>query len=85
MIHGEDTVLDVRHGWWLAAMGRLKSGRTLAQATAQLTAVSPAMLEATLPPVYDAEASKKYFAYKFGAFPADTGFSNLRRNYESPL
>ena len=47
--------------------------------------VSPAILEATLPPVYDAEASKKYFAYKFGAFPAATGFSNLRRNYESPL
>jgi len=85
MIHGEDTVLDMRHGWWLAAMGRLKPGWTLAQATAQLTAASPAMLEATLPPVYDAEASKKYFAYKFGAFPADTGFSNLRRNYESPL
>jgi len=85
MIHGEDTVLDMRHGWWLAAMGRLKPGWTLAQATAQLTAASPAMLEATLPPVYDAEASKKYFAYKFGAFPADTGFSSLRRNYESPL
>ena len=85
MIHGEDTVLDMRHGWWLAAMGRLKPGWTLAQATAQLTAASPAMLEATLPPVYDAEASKKYFAYKFGAFSADTGFSNLRRNYESPL
>ena len=85
MIHGEDAVLDMRHGWWLAVMGRLKPGWTLAQATVQLTAVSPAMLEATLPPVYDAEASKKYFAYKFGAFPADTGFSNLRRNYESPL
>lgn len=85
MIHGEDAVLDMRHGWWLAVMGRLKPGWTLAQATAQLTAASPAMLEATLPPVYDAEASKKYFAYKFGAFPADTGFSNLRRNYESPL
>jgi putative ABC transport system permease protein len=85
MIHGEESMMDVRHAWWLAVMGRLKPGWTLAQASAQLTAVSPAMLEATLPPVYDAEASKTYFAYKFGAFPADTGFSNLRRNYESPL
>ncbi|HYL09462.1 MAG TPA: ABC transporter permease [Candidatus Acidoferrales bacterium] len=85
VIHGEYTMLDVRHAWWLAAIGRLKPGWTLAQATAQLTAVSPAMLEATLPPVYDAEASKHYFEYKFGAFPADTGFSNLRNAYASPL
>ena len=85
MIHGEDAMLDVRHAWWLAAVGRLKPGWTLAQATAQLTAASPAMLEATLPPVYDAEASKHYFENKFGAFPADTGFSNLRKTYESPL
>ena len=85
IIRGEDSMLEMRHGWWLAAMGRLNPGWTLARATAHLTALSPGFLEATLPPVYDAEASKKYFAYKFGAFPADTGFSNLRRNYESPL
>jgi predicted permease len=85
IIRGEDSLLDMRHGWWLAAMGRLKPGWTLAQATAHLTALSPGFLEATLPPVYDAEASKKYSSNKFGAFSADTGFSNLRGNYESPL
>jgi putative ABC transport system permease protein len=85
MIHGEQSMLDMRHGWWLAAMGRLKPGWTLAQATAQLTAVSPAMLEATLPPVLNADAAKHYSAYRFGAFSADTGFSELRRDYQSPL
>src|SRR5260370_19495437 len=43
------------------------------------------MLEATLPAVDDVESTKKYSAYKFGMSPADTGFSSLRRNYESPL
>jgi len=36
-------------------------------------------------PQYDAEGQKHYLQYKFGAFPAATGFSNLRRSYETPL
>src|SRR6202008_5126962 len=43
------------------------------------------ILEATVPPQYDAEAQKHYLQYKFAAFPAATGFSNLRRRYETPL
>jgi len=42
-------------------------------------------LEATIPPVYDSEAVKHYLAYRLEAVSAATGFSNLRRNYESPL
>lgn len=85
IIHGEGTHLDKRHHWWLAAMGRLKPGWTTARATAQLNAVSPAILEATVPPVYDADGVKHYMQYKFAAFPGDNGFSSLRREYESPL
>jgi putative ABC transport system permease protein len=85
VIRGEESLLDMRHGWWLASMGRLKPGWTLAQATAQLAAISPAALEATVPPIFKPDDVKNYMEYRFGAFPADNGFSSLRREYESPL
>jgi putative ABC transport system permease protein len=85
VIRGEDTILDMRHGYWLASMGRLKRGWTLAGATAQLNAISPAILEATVPPVYRPESVKRYMEYRFAAFPASNGFSSLRTEYENPL
>src|ERR1700680_1168865 len=85
VIHGEDTRLPVRHSWWLASIGRLKPGWSVAQATAQLQAVSPAVLQETVPPMYDAGGVKHYLAYKFAAFPAETGFSGLREQSAPPL
>jgi len=85
IVHGEGSHLDQRHHWWLASMGRLKPGWTIPKATAQLNAISPAVLDATVPPVYEPQEVKKYKEYKFAAFPADNGFSSLRRNYENPL
>jgi len=70
---------------WLLVMGRLKPGWTLQRATAQLNAISPSVLEATVPPVYKPDSVKHYMEYKFAAFPADNGFSQLRQEYESPL
>jgi predicted permease len=85
LIHGELSLIDLRNGYWLAAVGRLKPGVTIVQANAEMAALSTGILEATTPPQYDAEAQKHYLRYKFGAFPAATGFSNLRRLYETPL
>jgi predicted permease len=85
VVRGEDTKLDVRRAWWLASMGRLKPGWTLAKATAQLEAISPGVFQQTLPPTYNADGVKHYLAYKLGAFPADSGFSQLRRAYSTPL
>jgi putative ABC transport system permease protein len=85
LIHGEGSMYDMRHGWWLSAMGRLKPGWTLSRATAQLKAVSPVILEATIPPVYKPDDVKKYMEYRFAAFSAENGFSSLRREYENPL
>jgi putative ABC transport system permease protein len=85
LIRGEESLLDMRQGWWLASMGRLKPGWTLEKATAQLNVISPAVLEATVPPVFRPEDVKNYMSYRFAAFPADNGFSSLRRNYENPL
>jgi putative ABC transport system permease protein len=84
-IHGEQSRVKPRDTWWLAAMGRLKPGWRITKASAQLTAISPAMLKATLPTSYDAGAAKTYLEFKFAAFPADTGFSLLREEAERPL
>ncbi len=85
LMHGESSLIDLRIGYWLAAVGRLKPGVTIEQANAEMGALSTGILEATTPPQYNAEAQKHYLQYKFGAFPAASGFSNLRRRYETPL
>ncbi len=85
VVRGEDTKLDVRRDWWLAAMGRLKPGWTLARATAQLETISPIVFQQTVPPTSTTEGAKQYAQYKLKAFPADSGFSQLRREYSTPL
>src|SRR5712672_4174955 len=77
--------LTRRHAWWLAAIGRLKPGWTIARANAQILAVTTAILQETIPTVYDAEGTKKYLEYKLGAFSASTGFSELRSDSETSL
>ena len=77
--------LTLRHAWWLASIGRLKPGWAIARANAQMLAVTPAILQETIPPVYDSEGVKKYLQYKLGAFSASTGFSELRQDSETSL
>lgn len=67
---------NVREDWWLAILGRLKPGWTLARATAQLESIAPAALHATVPPQYDSDGVKHYLAYKLQARSAANGFSN---------
>ena len=85
IVKGEESRLKRRDGWWLAAIGRLKPGWSMEKASAQLNAISPAVLQETIPPSYDAGGVKHYLAYIFAAFPASTGFSELRRQSETPL
>ena len=77
--------LTIRHAWWLASVGRLKPGWSVARANAQIKAVTPVILQETIPPFYDSEGIKKYLAYQLGVFQAGTGFSNLRQDSETPL
>jgi predicted permease len=77
--------LTIRHAWWLASVGRLKQGWTIARANAQMNAVTPAILQEVIPPFYDAEGVKKFLEYKLGVFSAGTGFSQLREDSETPL
>src|ERR1700756_4784033 len=85
IIHPRNNRLTMRHAWWLASIGRLKPGWTIARANTQILAVTPAILQETIPPVYDAEGTKKYLEYKLGAFSASTGFSELRHDSETTL
>jgi putative ABC transport system permease protein len=85
IIHPRNNRLTMRHAWWLASIGRLKPGWTIARANAQILAVTLAILQETIPPVYDAEGTKKYLEYKLGAFSASTGFSELRHDSETSL
>jgi predicted permease len=75
----------VRRDWWLSAMGRLKPGWTSQRATTYLQTVSPAIMEATLPPTYRPDEARKYLGNKLEATTGATGVSGLRREYESPL
>jgi len=85
LILGERNIFARRDGWWLASIGRLKPGWTREKATSQLESISPGVFQATLPSSYNPARSKNYLAAKLGAFPAGTGTSNLREEYENPL
>ena len=71
--------------WWLSAMGRLKPGWTTERASAHLRALSPGIMQASLPPTYQPDEAKKYLANKLEATAGATGVSGLRREYENPL
>jgi predicted permease len=74
-----------RDGWWLSMMGRLKPGWTVEKAAAQIRTVSPAVMQATLPPTYKPDMVKRYLANKLEVTEGGTGISGLRRQYEQPL
>jgi putative ABC transport system permease protein len=85
ILNPRDNRLPERASWWLASIGRLKPGWTIQRASAQMNAVTPQILQETIPPVYDAAGVKKYLEYKLGAFSASTGFSELRDDSETSL
>ena len=74
-----------RTQWWLSAMGRLKHGWTPQRLNNYLKTVSPAIMEASLPPSYRPDQAKRFLANKLVAEASAAGVSNLREQYESPL
>jgi predicted permease len=85
LLNGERNRLDRRSTWWLAAIGRLKPGWTLEQATSQLSSISSALFQETLHEGWNAETREKYLGYKLEAASGGTGVSRLRRQYDTPL
>jgi len=85
LVNSEDSQLKTRSGWWLSVMGRLKPGWTIERATMQLRSISPGLLEATLPPEFNPSNAKVFLQYQLAAYPADSGISDLRKDYQAPL
>ena len=77
--------LDRRDLWWLTVMGRLKPDWNLRRADAHLRALSPGLLDTTLPSGYGAELTARYRAFRFGVLPAGRGVSRLRGPYGASL
>ena len=71
--------------WWLTVTGRLKPGRSLEQANAEMQAISPGLFEAALPPNYPPASVKDYLESELIAVPAGAGVSQLREKYEQAL
>jgi putative ABC transport system permease protein len=84
VIRGGPSYLDQRQQWWLAAIGRLKPGWSLTQASAQLGAISAGLFEATIPTGYGADM-KDYLTLKLGAFSASKGFNSMQGGAVDPL
>jgi predicted permease len=84
-LRGEGSRMDMPHHWWLAVMGRLKPGWPVERANAHINAISPSLLEATIPPAFTPERVKRYLEYKLGAVAAESGFSSLRQSFSAPL
>src|SRR5580692_6086734 len=85
ILNPRDNRLPERASWWLVTIGRLKPGWTIQRANAQMNAVTPQILQETIPPTYDADGAKHYLAYNLGVFSAATGFSELREDSETSL
>lgn len=80
-----ENVLDRRDAWWLRVMGRLKPGSTLAQTAEYMKAISPGIIEATVPTGYGPGSGETYRKSRLSAFPAGTGVSQLRSDYQRAL
>jgi putative ABC transport system permease protein len=80
-----DERLDSRARWWLTIMGRLGPDQTLSRADEQMRALSPGVLEATVPPGYDAALAKGYRAIRFGVVSSARGVSRLRDAHGTSL
>jgi predicted permease len=71
--------------FWIHVVGRLKKGVTLEQASSQLGALSPGLIEMTLPSGYSAPLLNIYKNFRLVAYPGGNGISWLRQAYDTSL
>ena len=79
------SVLTKRDYFWVRVMGRLKPRHTLQQASWHLGAISPGIMESTLPAGYSTSALSEYRRFQLAAYPGANGVSALRQTYDGPL
>ncbi len=83
-IPGDGTLLR-RDIFWLQVMARLKPGKSLEQASAQLDAASPGIFEATAPSGYSASLLDSYKNFRLTAYPGRSGISAPGETYDTSL
>jgi putative ABC transport system permease protein len=69
----------------VSVMGRLRPDWTIEKASAHLGALGPGLLAETVVTGYTAEAAEKYKAFRLAVYPASSGVSALRRQYDTSL
>ncbi len=69
----------------ITVMGRLAPGQSLERATAELGALSPGIMEATVPAGYSAKTVETYERFRLAGYHASSGVSSLRSEYDSSL
>ncbi|HKV39208.1 MAG TPA: ABC transporter permease, partial [Blastocatellia bacterium] len=69
----------------VAVVGRLAPGWSIERASAYLDTISPGIFEATQITGYRTEDIDRYRHFRLAAFPAASGVSALRDQYDSPL
>jgi predicted permease len=82
---GSNQRLNSGTDWWLMVNGRLKPGWTIAQASSQLTSISPTLFQQTLPANYPQPSVNDYLNSRLIVADGSSGYSLLRQNYERPL
>jgi predicted permease len=71
--------------FWLQIMGRLRPGRSIEQASAQLEAASPGIFEATVPSGYSSPLLNSYRDFRLTAYPGRNGLSSPGETYDTSL
>jgi predicted permease len=83
-VTGDSTLLR-RDIFWLEVMARLKPGKSLEQASAQLDAASPGIFEATALSGYSAALLNSYGNFRLTAYPGRSGVSAPGETYDTSL
>ncbi|HEU4995488.1 MAG TPA: ABC transporter permease [Gemmatimonadaceae bacterium] len=85
VISGSLSALDRRSNWWLRVIGRRQSDLSLQQVKSRLAAISPEVMQATLPPRWSEDNKREYLTRTITARPGEGGVSALRKRYTTAL
>lgn len=83
-IAGEHNSLDERSNWWLVIMGRRDPRTSVAQVTAHLKTIAPAVYAATVPG-WGVKGDQDYMKRSLAAVSAESGVSSVRSRYTKAL
>lgn len=86
VLAGDESMIKFGKGaWWLSVMGRLAPGATVAQANAQVSSATSAILHETVSNAGWIKRMEEEQHLSFSAEPGSTGFTYIRLNFRRPL